>query len=137
MADLDRRLEAIAVQHPKIVQPLHQTEPGLSFVDKAGKPGRPRSDSEREIIIDSAPLSASALGDVKQRLFGGTQVRLTGRCLGQISGLRKRDKPGVMGRDLIGPNSTPNLGPLLCAVTTRDDRCDEDSRSTTCLSPIA
>ena len=111
VADLDRRLEAIAVQHPKIVQPLHQTEPGLSFVDKAGKPGRPQPDPEREIIIDSAPLSASALGDVKQRLFGGTQVRLTGRCLGQISWLQKREKPGVVGRDSIGPRFDSESGP--------------------------
>ena len=46
VADLDRRLVAIAVQHPKIVQPLHQTEPGLSFVDKPTGATRSRSDPQ-------------------------------------------------------------------------------------------
>ena len=57
VADLDRRLEAIAVQHPKIAQRLSSAaEPGLAYGHYTAEARMPaRGSLEREIFIDSAP----------------------------------------------------------------------------------
>ncbi len=76
VADLNRRLEAIAAQQPEIAEPPTAQELGLSF--EASKDGQnvlslnkvKRDDSEKEIIINSKPMPDSTLESLKQRLFG-------------------------------------------------------------------
>ena len=78
--NLNKRLQAIAVQHPKIVEPADVQELGLNFFRQTGTDlaGHPyeiyhHDTGEQEIIIDTPPnpnFTATSLEDIKQRLFG-------------------------------------------------------------------
>ena len=72
--DLNRRLEAIAVQQPRIAEPPTAQELGLSFEGmKSLQQAQHQptvSEEEKEIIINSKPMPDSTLESLKQRLFG-------------------------------------------------------------------
>ena len=64
VADLHRRLEDIAIQHPKIAQLITPQELGLNFQRKLVErqlSGEPMSKIEKEIIIDCPPNYSSTL----------------------------------------------------------------------------
>ncbi|KAK2154433.1 hypothetical protein LSH36_269g10030 [Paralvinella palmiformis] len=80
--NLNKRLEAIAVQHPKIVEPTNSQELGLNYFKQSGADlVREHYDQiyhdlgEQEIIIDTPPnpnFTGTSLDDIKQRLFGAS-----------------------------------------------------------------
>lgn len=69
--DLNRRLEAIAAQQPKIAQPPTAQELGISYIKQCRKELEEEEDPEKEIFIDMPPADIS-MDSYAHRYLGNT-----------------------------------------------------------------